>query len=220
MSKKCTVCTDQFTESSCQTCLADLRSNFSLKTDRSPSEYLDSLIYFGEYHCIAKQYIHNCKFLKQQKVYDTIAKYISLEIGSLPIKSLITYVPSSWLRFFMICFNTSKVLAKNLAEYTKSDFTKVFKRIRSHRSLTTMNRRERIAYNAQSYTYLKPEALKDINNLYLVDDIFTTGSTLDTLAKLAKTTNPQLKITAICFVKTPLERIKLLNAISPEVYLN
>ena len=145
------MCSYQYKNKYCAVCQKDLVANFELQLENLPSSHLHSLIYFGLFHDVAMQYIYKGKYEFHKEFFHNIGLYMASQIRSLPRNSLVSYVPSTWMRYCMRGFNPSKVLAQELAAYTESSFAKGFKRVRPHKSLVEMNRADRMHYCSVSF---------------------------------------------------------------------
>ncbi len=75
-------------------------------------------------------------------------------------------------------FNQAEIIAKGLAEtLDKPVLTNVLKRTKATKQQAKLNRKERILNVERAFTCTKPNLVKD-KTIILVDDVFTTGSTM------------------------------------------
>ncbi len=112
-----------------------------------------------------------------------------------PNSVLITHVPSHWFRKHMIKgYNQSELLAQQLAELLHIQHKHLLTKTKHTSSQTALDRQKRLL-NLKSVFMLKPTiSLQDIKLVIIVDDITTTGSTLQEAAKSIKQTYPHLTI--------------------------
>lgn len=213
LNNECTMCLNHKYGDYCHTCLDDLSKNFSIEFDYNIQKFTDSLIYFGHYNQVAKDYLFAGKFDFQIDAFKSLGAFIASNLPSFPNKSLITYVPTDWVRFCLRGFNPSKVLASELSKNSGTKLKKIFKRIKKHKSLKNLNRDERIEELANSFGVISKKELLEAKQLYIIDDVYTTGATLNKLSAIAKEINPKIKVIGVCFVKTPLNYSDFSNII-------
>lgn len=113
--------------------------------------------------------------------------------------TLIVGIPSHWKRrLFTKWYNQSEILAKNLAKISAIPYWKIMKKIKNTKSQVKLNKNERIK-NLESAFVLLPSHKKiffsenKIKNIIIVDDITTTGSSLNEVAKVIKYNYPTIK---------------------------
>ena len=88
-------------------------------------------------------------------------------------------------------FNQAELMAKELSKKTKIEYDpKILKRIKNTKSQTKLNRRERRENLKNAFAITKNIDLKEYIVL-LVDDVTTTGATLDEAAKTLKQAQPK-----------------------------
>jgi competence protein ComFC len=111
--------------------------------------------------------------------------YLSKTLGFNDFHFLLA-VPLAKKKFAQRGFNQSELLADIMAK--NKDF-KVIKnaiiRSKNTQSQTTLNKEDRKTNISNAFSVLKPELIKG-KNVILIDDVATTGSTLQELAKKLK----------------------------------
>lgn len=197
----------------CHTCLDDLSKNFKIEFDYKVQKFTDTLIYFGHYNQVAKDYLFAGKYDFQIDAFKSLGAFIASNLPSFPNNSIITYVPTDWVRYCLRGYNPSKVLATELSNLSGTKLKKVFKRVKKHKSLTNLNREQRNLELADSFDTVSKKDLLEAKQLYIIDDVYTTGATLNKLSALAKQVNPKIKVIGVCFVKTPLNYSDFSNII-------
>lgn len=116
---------------------------------------------------------------------------------------ILTYIPSSESSFNKRGFDHCKNLVIELSKRTNINYIEIFDRPKSidQRNLTRQQRDK----NMQNMFSIKKDNLKNIknriNNLIIIDDVFTTGSTLNAAAKVLNKYNLK-SIYALTFART------------------
>lgn len=83
-------------------------------------------------------------------------------------------------------YNQAEEFARSLTEYTDIPMaTDLIKRLRETKPQKGLNKEERYK-NLKNAFGVNPEKAKGVNSVLLVDDIYTTGSTIDACAKVLK----------------------------------
>lgn len=149
--------------------------------------HFDKLLCLFEYSGIMKQKMLEFKFSDK--------KYISRTLGELAFKKIKKYdlqadylipVPISKQRMFERGYNQSEYIANFLSEFCKIKVLKnclIKSRNNSKQSLLSASERQHNVKNA--YAVKNPEKIKG-KTIMLIDDIMTTGATINECAKELK----------------------------------
>ncbi len=154
----------------CQYCLNSsllrVRSLFFLNDSMKKFLYL---VKFGGY----KEYL---KIFKTHIVNNLLFFF--------PKNIVIVPIPSSFYRYWQRKFNQSEIIASYLAEaYNLPVNFRAFIKIRNTEPQRLLPRKKRITNLKGSFLWISKEKPE---NVLLVDDVYTTGSTLETSAKAIK----------------------------------
>lgn len=141
-----------------------------------------------------RKIILNYKFNEKAYLYKTIVNFLLKNEKFFPIiKSYDTIlpVPISRKRRRERGYNQSELIAREIAKSLGIDYTKecLFK-IKNIVEQSKLNKEERQANIQGIYELRKPEELKD-KKLLLVDDIYTTGSTVNECCKILSQAQPK-----------------------------
>jgi ComF family protein len=90
-------------------------------------------------------------------------------------------------------FNQSLEIAKFLGTGLKIPVIQAFHKVRHTANQADLSREERL-HNLKGAFYMEAEKLQGLNSLLLVDDVMTTGASLNQLTQLIKQDCPDLKI--------------------------
>lgn len=129
----------------------------------------------------------------QLSVFMANRMYHHIRGRNLPPFSAITYVPQSAKKDYERGYAPTKLLAEELAERLELPLIAPLVRVgdRQQKHLTAAERRANAAANYRLHRNASAEG-----KVLLVDDLFTTGSTLDACAALLKTAGAEEVYTA------------------------
>jgi ComF family protein len=160
--------------------------------------YLDGLIYLTEYSELVKELI----FLGKYSGYFTIYKELGYRLVECRGKqfsvgldenlnlrkgSLITSVPLHRSRYLERGFNQAEVFGKEVAANLQVRYLNILERTRKSKKQHSLDKDSR-AQNIANLFKLKGRGLNlnQFDQIYICDDIYTTGKTLNECAKAIK----------------------------------
>lgn len=167
---------------------------------------LDIVFYYDK---IIKKLLLQMKYYHKYSLVDFFVKKLTLNSLSNPIlwsmiddkeRTLVTYVPSHrWRRYMIKWYNQSQLLAKWFADNNDLRYADLFKKVRHTRTQAGLDRRARLTNLSWSFIVSKDldVDLSKIKNIIIVDDVTTTWSTINQLARVLKAEYPGLKIWGI-----------------------
>ena len=91
-------------------------------------------------------------------------------------------VPLHWSRFWQRGYNQSELLARHCAAELGVPWCRALKRVRPTPHQLSLSRRERLANLKGAFKTVRKEAVRG-RNVWLVDDVLTTGATLSECAQ-------------------------------------
>lgn len=155
--------------------------------------------YYGAH---LKKLILKLKYYHQKDVVDTLIDRVILSIQtnhSLRTASksscCLTYVPSTrWRKYISKWYNQSELLAKSLGNKLGIPCVQLVKKIKYTPSQTKLTREERLVNMAGSFVVINDKSFFWYKNIIIIDDIVTTGSTINEIALTIKTQHPQSHI--------------------------
>jgi ComF family protein len=109
-------------------------------------------------------------------------QYLRLD---LPIPDLIVPVPISFTRYLMRGYNQSFLLAQEMGKLLNRPATNLFKRYSGDLPQASLNRAQREALAQSSFCWKKRMDIKE-KVVLLIDDVRTTGTTLQHLGNLLR----------------------------------
>ena len=102
-------------------------------------------------------------------------------------KTILTYVPLSWKKKLIRGFNQSELIANNLSKTLLfSKYGKYLKKVRNNESQTALKLAERQKNVKNVYAISTNRKNIKGKTFIIIDDIFTTGSTINECAKILK----------------------------------
>lgn len=153
----------------------------------------DELISFFNYNGIIRNNILNYKFKEKPFLAKTFVKFLSKQEKAFEIiKSYdkIIPVPISKKRFKERGYNQSKLIAKEISNYIKIDVVEnCLYKTKNIIEQSKLNKEERIK-NVQGVYELKNMQILESKKILLIDDIYTTGSTVNECCKTLSEAKP------------------------------
>ena len=112
-------------------------------------------------------------------------------------------VPIHISRFYERTYNQTEVFAKYLSRLMKNKVIKnLLQKKKDTISQTQLKKSDRLVNILGSFRVNKINQLKKINKILLIDDIYTTGSTLKECIRVLKEANTNLKVSVVVIAKT------------------
>lgn len=183
----CGICNIQNKDSLCNRCKLKLEKESKFEIIHTKDEVFNELLYVFKYEGKIRDKIIQYKFddkpylsntfvnflLKNKKLRDFVKKY-----------DIITSVPISKKRKGKRGYNQSELIAKSLAKQLQITYeANILKKIQDTVPQSTLNKEERIANSKNVYILAKDEIIKN-KKILILDDIYTTGSTIRQCAKM------------------------------------
>lgn len=126
------------------------------------------------------------KFYRKSYLAATFASFIFIEMKRKDIKGdIICFVPIHFLRKGGRGYNQSELIANELSKITDISVVPLIKKIKNTKPLSKLNKKERQIAVKNIYKPQKKQKLSG-ENIILVDDVITTGSTTKECARILK----------------------------------
>ena len=186
----CGICGKLNTNSLCKKCEIKLKNEFNFQTDNYQTDTSKNFIehhYFFKYQNIIRNQILGLKFQEKPYIYKTIAfflKNMKKSFEKLKKYDIIIIVPISKQRFLNRGYNQSELIAKELSKIIKVPIgKKILYKIKNTVPQSSLNKKQR-EENSKG-VYRARNVIKLINKkILIVDDIYTTGNTVNECAKV------------------------------------
>ena len=132
----------------------------------------------------AAAFVHRLKYGHSPYLAKSAAAFMLMQFLRLdwPLPDLIVPVPQSRLRAFRRGYNQSLLLAQHLGKLLERPVADVLKRHSGGFSQSGLTKEQRLALSATCFSWKKNQVISD-KIILLVDDVLTTGTTLNHCAE-------------------------------------
>lgn len=163
----------------------------------------------GDYQAPLASYVHRLKYSGQFWHAKTLALLLTPYITSKP--DLITFVPLHWQRFLYRGYNQSQHLAWEISKHINVSCCGLFRKVRATAHQQGLSKKQRERNIRQSFALCKTINHKHVA---IVDDVLTTGSTVEPLCQLLKQSGVKtIDIYCICRTSHPNDNLSGVNLI-------
>lgn len=163
---------------------------------RSSNIHYEWIIIWFKYSWLLKKLILKLKYYHQKDITDFLAQRLNVVLSTTSIEkenSIISSVPSHWTRkYFIKWYNQSELLSQRLSEFSWINYKNICRKIKFTFSQTKFNRQKRLINLKDSF--INVCQLNGNENIIIVDDITTTWSTINEIAKTIKNKYPNVKV--------------------------
>jgi ComF family protein len=173
-------------EQKCHVCNKPCRMGFVHK-DCSETTYLDGLIYITLYDDEVSKVIHDVKYNFNFDVLNEIAVIMANYLKRYKFANdiVLTSVPLHKSKERFRGFNQADLLGKKVGRKAVLQYNELLKRNRKTHTQVMLSKEER-SVNLKNVFMLKNKGLKLPKEVIIVDDVYTTGSTLSECTKVLK----------------------------------
>lgn len=215
--KKCVACGFYRNDFLCNTCRSTLKKykpecyvsrqpsqNWIIKRKYKSKTNLEKAFYFYHYNNVLFKLISYAKFARYANLIDILFELLvdSEEFHKINFDFLdvITSVPVSRNRFFERGFNHAEILAINIARYLNKPYKALCEKIRDNKDQIELSREERLKNLKNAFICISEMDLNDLSIL-IVDDVITTGTTVENVAESILKKYPLAKIYALSIAR-------------------
>ncbi len=147
--------------------------------------YLDKIVSVAEYAGSMKELIHQYKFCGRRRLYRPLSRMAEQAVeAEYPDFDIVTSVPMNRGKQYKRGYNQSELIAREMAHALGKPYRRLLREERSARTQRTLDRRMRYINTLGRYA----PAVGRIagRTVLLVDDVYTTGATLNECARVLK----------------------------------
>jgi len=172
---------------------------------------LDGIVIPFSYSWLLKKIILKLKYYHKRSVVDFLVQRVWLAIQANNTLSrkiskwrvVISWIPSHrYRRYFVKWYNQSYLLAKELWKNLWIQYVEILKKNKNTKSQASLDRDGRLNNLKKAFILHDPNyILSHIDTVILVDDVTTTGSTINEVAKLIKFYYPNISIRGVVLAR-------------------
>lgn len=187
----CLICGKQTQNIWCRKCKKRLENQaaYIIKNTEN-NNFFEKQIYIFLYKNEIRKLIIDYKFNDKAYLYKIFSQMIIKNkkiCGILEKYDIIMPVPIHYIRKKQRGYNQSELVAKEIANHIENlkIENKIFKKIKNNKPQSLLNRKERKRNVENVYRIEEKDKIKN-KNIIIFDDIYTTGNTVNELAKILK----------------------------------
>ena len=187
----CGICGKVSTNWICNKCKNKIKSQheFIIENYKNNTSFFDEHIYMFCYSGKIREAILNYKFNEKSYIYHmflAILKNNKKKLDEIKKYDIIMPVPISRKRLKLRGYNQSDIFAKELAKLYNINYdNKIIFKVKDNPAQSELNKYERINNVKNVYKIKNTIKIKN-KNVLVVDDIFTTGNTVNEVSKILK----------------------------------
>lgn len=191
----CGICDKLCDDDICKKCEIKLNNISKIKIDRYTNKYFKKHLYIFKYEGIIKERLIKYKFNERNYIYKAFVKFMLKNkkiCDFLKNYDIIIPVPIHTKRRMERGYNQSALIAKEISkEIQKIDYLEdvLIKKI-NNKPQSTKNKSER-KNNVIGAYYMKNKEKINNKKILLLDDIYTTGNTVNECCKILQSANPK-----------------------------
>lgn len=190
----CGICKKINKQSLCENCKKKMECITISKIDNYKNDntkYFDKHGYLFKYDGQIRKLILDYKFEEKAYLYKTFSKMIldnKIICNFIMEYDMIIPVPINKKRYYERGYNQSELIANEIAKRYKYIYKDVLIKNKNNITQSTLNKEERIQ-NVKNVYELKNQSIVKDKNILLIDDIYTTGNTVNECARVLKKGN-------------------------------
>lgn len=138
----------------------------------------------GLYQGVAKDLVYGLKFARARAAAQLIASLLDETVPALPAGTVVTYIPTASSRVRLRGYDQARLIAQAFAGTRGLDMKPLLRRQGQSRQVGA-DRKHRLEQAAKNYVATETSSIKN-KEVLIIDDILTTGATLESAAKVLK----------------------------------
>lgn len=168
----------------------------------------DNNFSFCYYNKVSAKIVKKLKYGHKKYIAKYIVKLICDSGYDFSNIDAITFVPVDSDRIIARGYNQAEEIARELSKFTNIPLVDVLVKNKTEKHQTELSKAERLKSLSKSFS-INSDCNYDIKgkNILIVDDVYTTGTTLSSCAAAIKTKKPK-RVFTITFAKTKLNSAK------------
>lgn len=194
----CGICGKLASDSLCKKCEIELKKQSDMNIIQTGEEiedkYFNELMYIFKYEGQIRKLILDYKFNEKSYIYLTFVNFLLKNkkiFENIKNYDTIIPVPISKKRLKTRGYNQSLLIARKIAEQTNLELVNnCLIKTKNIIEQSKLNKEDRMQ-NIQGVYELKNKQLIENKKILLIDDIYTTGSTVNECSKILRQGNPK-----------------------------
>ncbi|MFN8674612.1 MAG: ComF family protein [Candidatus Sericytochromatia bacterium] len=188
----CIACFNQFQKLKtpfCNICKGNFIENSICKECEKRIPLFENLFTLGAYNGLLKTVIYNLKYDGIKKLSNPLGKFLAEEIkNKIDLKKIdyVTSIPVSKEKLKKRGFNQAELIALSVSKTLIKPYKQILKRHKETEAQHSLSATER-EENLKSAFSLNTKKNLAGKNILIIDDIFTTGSTIQETCRVLKT---------------------------------
>lgn len=167
----------------CHVCDREVRYGL-VHQDCQQESYLDGVLYVCLYSSEIKDLIYYAKYKDNYDVMKQLGEIMAQYFQNYSINpTFVTSVPLHKIKLRKRGYNQAEVLAQSFCKFTQLQYKECMKRIRNTQTQVGMRRVEREENLIDAFSCILNKIPESV---LVIDDVFTTGTTLEACASLLK----------------------------------
>lgn len=193
---------------SCHVCGGKISLGF-VHQECIDKSYLDGCFSMFVYDGVIKKLIQQVKYNYSYDVFNDLGSKMADFYALLPQfdRLIVVPVPLNKIKKNLRGFNQAKVLASQIAKKNNLELQDIIQRSRNTKTQVGMKKHEREVNLKEAFSIVVPKSKDPVqsNNVtfLLVDDVYTTGTTLNECAKMIKKLYPNSLVFGYTLAKAP-----------------
>lgn len=193
----CDSCRDELVKvpSRCYICRATTRSYIVCSSCRTKTP-LRSVAVYAHYEGLAKEIVHAAKYERAKAGLVEIAQMMSTLLPYFGDDIILTHVPTASSRVRERGYDQAEIIAKWLGRHQRAPYARLLARLGQAHQVGS-KRSERISHVRHAFRAIHEAKVKGAH-IVLVDDVCTTGASLESAARMLKRAGAR-RVDAIVF---------------------
>ncbi|MFH0977221.1 MAG: ComF family protein [Spirochaetota bacterium] len=194
-----------YLKNTCEICSGDIIEN-KCTICSSRKLFIDKNIAVAAYAGVIKEILHNYKFNKRRRLYKHIS-LLSLNhiIRYKELIDAVTSVPINRKKRWERGFNQSELIARDISRKLGKKYRSILKEKYHFKTQKKLGYRERFLNILDRY-YIKNAGLVAGKTILIIDDVFTTGATINECARILKSFGAD-RVYSLTIAKADIKRV-------------
>lgn len=183
--------------SRCYRCKA-VTDNYCVCTTCQSTTPLEQVVVLTHYTGVAKELLHHMKYERARAGIEEVATLLAPQFWCVPSGASLAHIPTATSRVRQRGYDHAQVLARSLSRLTGRTHRTALARVGQAHQVGA-RRAERLRQLQGAFRPVRPQGFQG-KHLILVDDVLTTGATLEAAARELKRAGAK-QVSAVVFAQ-------------------